>query len=1499
MALTQTQVSQLYVAIFNRASEGSGNAYWQTQGDMAAVATAMLATPDAQTYFGDSLDSDQAFIEHIYLNTLNKTAEDDADGIAFWVGQLEAGATRGAVVAALVEAIESYGPDGENYDPEDAATVAAYTQFTNRVEVSNYMADNVTNPPANYAQSTAFDKDLVVTDDAATVTSAKASVDELAKEDPVDPGEDGETYFLTADQDIIDGTADNDTFYADVVQVGGPQVNSLATGDRLDGKAGSDTLEAQVTEGLFMGGGNMPIQPRTTSIEEVKLEALNASIASRDFFDLGANSEVYVNAKNMYGVDAIWSWYSDANLTVQDMNTMTSEGKHDIARNTSELTVGMGYTGNANDAWDASDFNVYFDQDFLLTGQQAQSKAIYYLLDQDADLFDTDVDGDGTVDLLAKINSNGLRFTVDGVEKVISFDKSLLTGGEILNHADFVDALQDSLAALIAAGEVPSDTTLSVDVSLTDFTYLDDGSRSSDIPAIVLETKTDSVLESVGFKWVEELSGEYNVYGRLADEAEVSDEPLSIQVALEKAGRGSDGGELVIGGMSKTGDNEWFGGSGSRGIDVFNVTVYGDEDKPSSLSGLRSTNNSLKEVNIVTDKDQEGTYASLEIGNINVNSDVDLFALKDVKVVDAEGMLGDLSIEAGLTADIVGPLGKYAGNYTGYDYTLGQADNTLDLFIETDAPISMDIESFSGEDTITVDVNAQGQAKHPFSMEIATQGGDDVVTVGYNSQTSSAFLNYIALQNFSVDTGAGDDEIYSNDAFSAIQVDAGSGNDYIEVGNTGTGTASWLFNASDDVTFTGPLGFGNTKLKFFEAKIILTYENITVIQDIDTSADYVTTAREINQAIKDAIDNNWKLSQVLEYEDVRNDGLRVTSTIDRAVQDLNVNFLAPKYDPEIDGGDDWTTGNYEGDSAAVFSQRETVSEADMAKAWAAWYPDSEGIGEGSGVGIYAGANDEEDLFQAMFDNLDYLGTDGTDLTPFLGRDYGNAETIENAGFNTGLITQNVIDAGAGNDVIVLSSNPNGSFDTVKFTGAFGHDVIYNFNTGNAIADMLDFSAYLDAAAATRGASATDAAEARTTHQVGFAFNDWYEAAGDDFDHNQVVHIDLETLWEELAADDKDLPHTLSQLTAAQVQRAMNELFSTDVADETTDEEDMVGSTFVMMVTQNAMIDLQDEGIADLNGLLANPNQTKVFTVVVDDFDEDDDEFSFKVTEQGLIEFGDMFSNLGDLNEASFSFTAEGKANIDAAKQNSGLVDTTPPVLVGTYPGDGDIDVEVDADIVLTYNEEVQAGTGFIRVFNAADNSVIASVPARNAEFDGNTVTVDLAEDLAEGTEYYVRVQAGAIQDIWGNGTTALDEFGFTTAGDPGPQDVVVEATAAWDADGILEYVADADAYRDEDAAVIFELSTEAGGTPLAADISIANFTAGDVLDISGVDDDVRVIDNVTIDGDNLIIDLMTDPGFFGLPVWAITFTDIDAAVVDALDPLDLIGSVEDADWLVI
>jgi len=148
--LTKTQVSELYVAIFNRASEGSGNQYWQGTGmSVEDTATTMLATADAQAYFGGSLDSDRAFIEHIYLNTLNKTPADDAAGINYWLGTLASGDSRGYVISALVSAAQQ---------PENAG--AAQDLFNDRLAISNYAADKLTDAPDNYGVVLGFNDDL-------------------------------------------------------------------------------------------------------------------------------------------------------------------------------------------------------------------------------------------------------------------------------------------------------------------------------------------------------------------------------------------------------------------------------------------------------------------------------------------------------------------------------------------------------------------------------------------------------------------------------------------------------------------------------------------------------------------------------------------------------------------------------------------------------------------------------------------------------------------------------------------------------------------------------------------------------------------------------------------------------------------------------------------------------------------------------------------------------------------------------------------------------------------------------------------------------------------------------------------------------------------------------------------------------------------------------------------------------------------------------------------
>jgi hypothetical protein len=232
MALNQKQVSQLYVAIFNRASEGEGNTFWQTLPDIASAATAMLDTSDARAYFGASLDSSQAFIEHIYKNTLNKTITNDAEGIAYWTGLLDAGKTRGEVVAALVGVIENYAPSGPSYDPDDTATVAAYNQFANRVEISNYMADNIYDTPSDYATSTAFDKEMPVTQDATTVAAAKARIDNFGNDSDTKTGVSVDTGTLETPV-VLDAAQDAFNFTDDANVLTNVRIDNFTSDDSI------------------------------------------------------------------------------------------------------------------------------------------------------------------------------------------------------------------------------------------------------------------------------------------------------------------------------------------------------------------------------------------------------------------------------------------------------------------------------------------------------------------------------------------------------------------------------------------------------------------------------------------------------------------------------------------------------------------------------------------------------------------------------------------------------------------------------------------------------------------------------------------------------------------------------------------------------------------------------------------------------------------------------------------------------------------------------------------------------------------------------------------------------------------------------------------------------------------------------------------------------------------------------------------------------------------
>lgn len=164
MALTRTQISQLYVALLGRASEGNGNTFWMTnQLDMTATANCMLGVETVKTYFGSALTDNQAFIEHLYMNAFNKTYAQDKAGVDYWVVALEGGKSQGEIVHAFIVAAQHASNAGPAQD-----------LFNNKVAVSDYTASKI----ATGTNREMFEDFLNgVTDKTATVTAAKAIID--------------------------------------------------------------------------------------------------------------------------------------------------------------------------------------------------------------------------------------------------------------------------------------------------------------------------------------------------------------------------------------------------------------------------------------------------------------------------------------------------------------------------------------------------------------------------------------------------------------------------------------------------------------------------------------------------------------------------------------------------------------------------------------------------------------------------------------------------------------------------------------------------------------------------------------------------------------------------------------------------------------------------------------------------------------------------------------------------------------------------------------------------------------------------------------------------------------------------------------------------------------------------------------------------------------------------------------------------------------------------
>lgn len=107
-----------------------------------------------------------------------------------------------------------------------------------------------------------------------------------------------------------------------------------------------------------------------------------------------------------------------------------------------------------------------------------------------------------------------------------------------------------------------------------------------------------------------------------------------------------------------------------------------------------------------------------------------------------------------------------------------------------------------------------------------------------------------------------------------------------------------------------------------------------------------------------------------------------------------------------------------------------------------------------------------------------------------------------------------------------------------------------------------------------------------------------------------------------------------------------------------------------------------------------------------------------------------------------------------------FADSVDPTLSSSSPADDDVGVAADANIVLTFSEEVNVESGNVTIKRTSDDTTFEQIDITSGQVtgDGTTqITINPSSNFTSGTGYYVEIDATAIDDTSSNSYAGISD----------------------------------------------------------------------------------------------------------------------------------------------